>query len=173
MYTALELYINPDLNIIIMQIRSTIIKGLGQAFIHELSEWIKFQSFSKIVLVTGLDQSTRNDSQLQNYDPFRIFCYNIDTNIKIEILRNGMELEPYVDEREYIRANDGYSIQDSIERIECEELNEKFLNSSPKFSINPGAGLSSFLFQTLGKDDQLIILSYFTNEGGFSYFYNT
>jgi hypothetical protein len=134
MYTALELYINTDLNIAIVQIRSTIIKGLGQAFIKELYEWIKTQSLSKILLVTGLDQSRRNDSQLQNYDPFRIACYNLDPNIKIEILKNGNEMETYFDE---------YS----------------------KNSFNPGSGLSRFLIEKL-KDDKLIILSYFTSEGG-------
>ena len=64
LYTALEVYQNANGKTTVIQQRSHVIKGFGIEFAKRYSEWIKSVGFSRVVVVTGLDQSRRSDAQL-------------------------------------------------------------------------------------------------------------
>lgn len=138
LYTSLELYQNSDGTITILQLRSSVIKGLGIEFSSMLYEWTKLQNFDKVVILTGFDQACRNDKQLISH-PSRFTGVNLKSNVEFDLESVGIHrLEPYIDE---------FAVHKSC--------------------IPPGAGLTRFLYDLFSSSkNELIILSWFTAEGG-------
>jgi hypothetical protein len=97
LYTAFELYQSRQYQgVSILQLRSNCIRGHGVQFAKELNKWIESSGFSKVIVVTGLDKTRRNDAQL-NSSPLRYYSNDvaIESNMKSSEV---LELEPFVNE---------------------------------------------------------------------------
>lgn len=63
MYSSFEIYQKNE--ICLIQLRAPVIKGMGIVFVEMLDKWIQEVGFSRVVVVTGLDQTRRCDVQLR------------------------------------------------------------------------------------------------------------
>ncbi|KAF8895690.1 PAC2 family-domain-containing protein [Gymnopilus junonius] len=62
--TPLELYGHPDVDFVVVQQRSPVLKSLKTEFVEALLEFIKATRFSAVLFLSGVDLSNRTDAQM-------------------------------------------------------------------------------------------------------------
>jgi len=62
--TSLELFGRSDLDVVIIQQRSPVLKSHKDAFVASLTSWIRESQFKSALFLTGLDLSDRRDAQM-------------------------------------------------------------------------------------------------------------
>ncbi|KAJ3511611.1 hypothetical protein NLJ89_g3997 [Agrocybe chaxingu] len=62
--TALELYGHPDVDFVVIQQRSPVLKSRKEEFIKALLDFIKDSKFGAALFISGVDLSNRTDSQM-------------------------------------------------------------------------------------------------------------
>jgi len=62
--TPLELYSRQDVNIVVIQQRSPVLKSRKDEFISDLCSFIQSSKFSAVVFLSGVDTSNRTDEQM-------------------------------------------------------------------------------------------------------------
>lgn len=143
-YTALEVYQSLQCpGITIVQSRSLVIQGYGVAFSKQLSEWIQSVEFRSVFLVTGVDNTRRNDQQL-NSSPLRY-----------------LSLKPIAEWK------------DKFSQLGWKEMEPIDGSFAPyPIYIPPGGGLTNLLIGEL-KNMNLLVITWFTEAGGNIYLNQT
>jgi predicted ATP-grasp superfamily ATP-dependent carboligase len=73
LHTAAEVYHSSELKVTVVQIRTPIAKGCGEAFCDALLQWIRTSQFTETVLLTSTHAHERRDSQIEGYNELHVW----------------------------------------------------------------------------------------------------
>jgi len=155
--TPIELYGRPDLDFLVIQQRSPILKSRKQEFIDILLAFIETSKIAAVLLISGVDPSNRTDSQMmtttyqirpKNSPPIRPTVLQSLESLPIPAYTSPVQQEPQNAKED-----------NTIPFIPGGGLTRRILNSLPNGWSVPTACLLQFVFEGDNRADANILAS--------------
>jgi len=131
--TPCELFGGADVDIVVVQQRSPVLKSQKERFVHKLLEFIKSSDVAAVLLLSGMDQTIRSDAQMLNPT---YYIYPQSNPLSSTALKNVLSL-----------AIPGYAPQENTGVI------------GSGLPIIPGSGLTRRIISSIPSDWPIPVLS--------------